>query len=293
MNDTAIGGIVVNSKDVTEKKIADDEIEKLSLVAKNTLSGVFILDADKKIQWVNNAFTKITEFTLEDAIGKRPQELLYGKNPDDEIFTQLHGQISKGLPFEGERLNYTKSGKPIWVWLQLQGLFNDKGELKQYFAIQTDITEKKRAEDELKKLSMVAKETINGVVISDKDQNVVWVNNAFTKMCGYELDEVIGKNPMQFLQGPETDVEVVNYVKEQLLKKEPFVFEILNYTKAGEKFYVSVQLQPIFDENGDVKQFFALQTDITRQKELEEKVELEKIIKQKEITRCRICCPGK
>ena len=85
------------------------------------------------------------------------------------------------------------------------------------------------------KLSLVAKETINGVVIRDKDQNIVWVNNAFTKMCGYELDEVIGKNPMQFLQGPETDVEVVNYVKEQLMKKKPFVFEILNYTKSRKK----------------------------------------------------------
>ena len=148
----------------------------------------------------------------------------------------------------------------------------------------TDITEKKLADDELKKLSMVAKETINGVVIRDKDQNIVWVNNAFTKMWGYELDEVIGKNPLQFLPGPETDVEVVNYVTEQLMKKKPFVCEILFYTKAGEKMYVSVQLQPIFDDNGDVKQFFALQTDITKQRELEEKVELEKNIKQKEIT---------
>jgi signal transduction histidine kinase len=66
--------------------------------------------------------------------------------------------------------------------------------------------------------------------------------------------------------------------------KEPFVFEILNYTKAGDKMYVRVQRQPIFDDNGDVKQFFALFTDITRQRELEEKVELEKNIKQKEIT---------
>ena len=47
---------------------------------------------------------------------------------------------------------------------------------------------------------------------------------------------------------------------------------------------MSVQLQPIFDDNGDVKQFFALQTDITKQRELEENVELEKNIKQKEIT---------
>ncbi|MDB5223512.1 MAG: hypothetical protein JWN83_2179 [Chitinophagaceae bacterium] len=144
--------------------------------------------------------------------------------------------------------------------------------------------ELKKTGAELKKLSMVAKETINGVVIRDKDQNIVWVNNAFTKMYGYELDEVTGRNPKDFLPGPETDVEVLNYVKEQYRKKETFVFEILNYTKSGNKIYVRIQVQPIFDENGSIKQSFALHTDITRQRELEEKVEMEKIIKQKQIT---------
>ncbi|MDB5200069.1 MAG: hypothetical protein JWO92_2032 [Chitinophagaceae bacterium] len=284
LDDPAINGIVVNSRDVTEKKIADDEIEKLSLVAKHTLSGIFILDKDRIIQWVNDAFTKITGFTLEDAIGKKPPDLLYGKNPDARIFEEVEMKMAKGISFTGDRIYHTKSGKPIWVSLQLQPVYDGRGEIKQHFGVITDITEKILAETELKKLSMIAKETINGVVISDKDQNVVWVNDAFTKMCGYELDEVIGKNPLQFLQGPETNVEVIDWVKEQIEKKESFVFEILNYSKTGKKFIVRVQLQPMFDKDGNIYQFFALQTDITIQKALEEKVELEKIIKQKEIT---------
>lgn len=284
IDDPSVGGIVVNSRDVTDKKIANDEIEKLSLVAKNTVSGVFILDAERKIQWVNDAFTRITGFTLDDAFGKMPPQLLYGKDPDPSLFTYLRSQMDKGLPYEGERVNYTKSGKPITVWLQLQALYDGKGKLKQYFAVQTDITEKKQAEDELKKLSLVAKETINGVVIRDQNQNIVWVNNAFTKMYGYELNEIIGRDPLDLLQGEDTDMDVVQYVRENLIKKDPFVFEILYYSKHSEKIYARIQVQPIFDENGEVKQSFALHTDITQQKKLEEIVEQEKIIKQKEIT---------
>ena len=284
MDDPAINGIVVNSRDITDKKIADDEIEKLSLVAKQTHSGVFILDKDRLIQWVNDAFTKITGFTLLDAIGKKPPDLLYGKNPDDNVFEEVRLKMAKGIPFKGDRIYYTKSGAPIWVSVELQPVYNGRGEIKQYFAVITDITNKILAEVELKKLSMIAKETNNGVVISDKDQNVVWVNDAFTKMCGYELDEVFGKNPMQFLQGPETNLEVMDWVKDKILKKESCVFEILNYSKTGKKFIVRVQLQPIFDEDDNIDQFFALQTDITTQKALEEKVEAEKIIKQKQIT---------
>jgi PAS domain S-box-containing protein len=233
---------------------------------------------------VNNAFTTITGFTPEDAIGKKPTEILFGKDPDKDLFIPVQERIFEGISFEGERPYVTKSGKPIWVWLQLQHIKNDEGKVKQHFAVLTDITEKKLAEEELKKLSMVAKETINGVVIRDKDQNVVWINNAFTKMYGYELDEIIGKNTKNFLPGAETDFGMVNYVKELYMKKDPFVYEMLNYSKAGNKKYVRVQVQPIFDEHGNIKQSFALHTDITRDKELEGKVELEKIIKQKEIT---------
>ncbi|MEO6454857.1 MAG: PAS domain-containing protein, partial [Ginsengibacter sp.] len=120
--------------------------------------------------------------------------------------------------------------------------------------------------------------------ITDDQQRIVWVNNAFTKICGYELEEITGKKPGAFLQGEETEPEVVEYIRFQIAKEIPFVFEILNYTKSGEKFYVRNQIQPLFDGKGKLVQFFALLTDITEQKLLEEKVALEKIIRQKEIT---------
>ena len=272
------------SRDITDRKMADEEIEKLSLVARNTLSGVFILGLDRRIQWVNKAFTTITGFTSEDAIGKRPPELLYGDNPEEDIFSELRDKLSNGLTYESERLNYTKSGKPIWVWLQIQPLYNVDGEVKQYFAVQTDITEKKLAADELKKLSMVAKETINGVVIRDIHHNIIWVNNAFTKLYGYELAEVIGKNPNDFLHGPETDLQFVKYVQKQMFSKKPFAYEIVNYTKSGKKILVHIQVQTLTDKHGDFEQSFSLLTDITRERELEEIVALEKISKQKQIT---------
>src|SRR5688500_6811628 len=147
-----------------------------------------------------------------------------------------------------------------------------------------DITDKKIAEYEIKKLSLVAKETINGVIITDKEQRILWVNNAFIKICGYELEEIIGKKPGHFLQGPDTEPEVVEFIKGQIAKKIPFVFEILNYTKSGDKVYIQNQIQPLFDAKGEIEKFFSLLTDITEQKSLEEKIALDKIIRQKEIT---------
>ena len=159
-----------------------------------------------------------------------------------------------------------------------------KGKAIRLIGASHDITDRKNKEEELKKLSLVAKETINGVVIRDKDQKIAWVNNAFTKIYGYELEEVVGKNPNSFLHGSETDIDIADDVKRHLIENKPFVYEIINYTKAGNKILVKIQVQPIFDDNGDVEQSFSLLTDITGLRRLEEQVEEEKIIKQKEIT---------
>ena len=251
-------------------------------IVETAQEGIWMIDVNNQTIFVNKKMCEILEYTEEEMMGRT--NLSFKDAEEQKIALQQIKRIKKGIKETYESKFITKSGRHIYTQVSTNPILGEDGCYIGALAMMTDITGKKLADDELKKLSMVAKETINGVVIRDKDQNVLWVNNAFTKMFGYELDEVIGKNLLQFLPGPETDVEVLNYATEQLMQKEPFVFEILNYTKAGDKMYVSVQRQPIFDTNGDVKQFFALFTDITRQRELEEKVELEKNIKQKEIT---------
>lgn len=161
---------------------------------------------------------------------------------------------------------------------------DEKGKAIRLIGASHDITDRKNKEEELKKLSLIAKETINGVVIRDKDQKITWINNAFTKIYGYELEEVIGKTPNSFLHGSETDNDIAYEVWQHLVINKPFTYEIINYTKAGKKILVKIQVQPIFDDNGDFSQSFSLITDITLQRKLEEQVEEEKIIKQKEIT---------
>jgi PAS domain S-box-containing protein len=182
--------------------------------------------------------------------------------------------------FEKEYIH--KNGHSVPV--SITGTIIEKDGERYIWASVEDITERKAAEAELKKLSLVAKETMNGVVITDQDQRILWINDAFTKMTGYNLDESIGKKPGEFLQGPLTDPDTIRFIKEEIQKKKSFSFEILNYHKTGRTFIVHIQIQPLFNEEGELIKFFAIQTDISLQKELEEKLLLEEIIKQKEIT---------
>jgi PAS domain S-box-containing protein len=127
----------------------------------------------------------------------------------------------------------------------------------------------RQQEAETNKLALIAARTDNAVVLTDSSGKVVWVNAGFTRLTGYTMEEVIGKTPGSLLQGPETDHATVQYMHNQLSKGEGFKAEIVNYTKAGRKYWLASEVQPIRDEAGQIVNFMAIQSDITARKNSE------------------------
>lgn len=117
--------------------------------------------------------------------------------------------------------------------------------------------------------ALVAKFTDNLVVVTDADGKIEWVNESFTRTSGYELAEVIGQKPGVILQGPETDPETIAVMQEAIGRKEGFDVDIVNYNKAGEHYWVSIESRPIRDESGEVINFIAIGSDITAKQQAE------------------------
>ncbi len=149
-------------------------------------------------------------------------------------------------------------------------LRDEHGQSVRIIGSTQDITRQKEINSELEKLSRIARETKNGVIITDKYQCVEWVNEAFERLSGYTLSEIKGLKPGSFLQGPETDSAQVAYMHTQLRKKKSFEIDLINYHKQGGKYWINLQVQPILDDRGNLQQFFSIQTDITAQKKAEE-----------------------
>ena len=146
-----------------------------------------------------------------------------------------------------------------YVFIEDKGYImrNDEGKAIRLIGSSKNITERKKAEEELKKLSFVAHQTSNAVIITDTEQKVQWVNEAFTKITEYQLEEIEGKRPGDFLQGPDTNKAVVRYMRMKLKKKQAFECDVINYAKSGRKFWLRIQCQPEFDSNGNHVVFFA------------------------------------
>ncbi|MCO8171438.1 histidine kinase famiy protein [Pseudomonas sp. 21LCFQ02] len=101
------------------------------------------------------------------------------------------------------------------------------------------------------------------------DNPILFANKAFLNMTGYSSEEVLGHN-CRFLQGPETDPEMVRSVREAIAQRKDVSTEILNYRKDGSSFWNALFISPIFNENGDLIYFFASQLDVSRRRDAED-----------------------
>jgi methyl-accepting chemotaxis protein len=143
----------------------------------------------------------------------------------------------------------------------------------------TDVTASVEQESRFNLLSLVANETDNSVIITDSKGLVEYVNPGFTKLTGYSLEDMSGKKPGSLLQGERTDKETVDRIRNNLKNNTPFCDDILNYDKAGNAYWISLAINPVFDSAGKLSRFIAIQAniDLTKRQFLENSVRLNAI----------------
>jgi PAS domain S-box-containing protein len=129
------------------------------------------------------------------------------------------------------------------------------------------------AEQSLKRLSLVASRTTNGVVITDAEGRVEWVNDGFARISGYSLEEMRGRKPGEILQGAQTDLATVARIAAAMRGAEPFEAELLNYRRDGQPYWIHLSVDPMRDEQGRLQGFMGIETDITARKAAEAALE--------------------
>jgi PAS domain S-box-containing protein len=144
------------------------------------------------------------------------------------------------------------------------------GHLQQAFNSMADRLQNNLTE--LKKLSQVASQTKNMVIVADPLGRIEWVNRAFIETTGYTLAEAQGHTPGKLLQGKDSDPKIVNFMREQLRSGQGFTTEIINYSKSGEAYWVAIEVQPVFDDSGNLINFIGIETHINERKLSEKRI---------------------
>lgn len=223
------------------------------------------------IQW-NQRLSAIYGYS-ESQFPKTLEAWAANIHPDDraEAMATLEKTIANGS------LNW----KFLYRYKSLNGTYKytfDRGFIVYFgnqairmISVMQDIDERMASLQEIEKLSLVASKTDNLVIITDAEEKIEWVNESFIKKTGYTLNEVIGKTP-RFMQGLETDRLALDTIRKHLNASQSVTQEILNYTKDGTKFWVRVNINPVFDDRNKLVKFVAVETDVTPHKDYENKI---------------------
>ncbi|MEQ1839377.1 MAG: ATP-binding protein [Verrucomicrobiales bacterium] len=127
-------------------------------------------------------------------------------------------------------------------------------------------TQLRLQEAESRKLALVAARTDNAVILTDAEGRIQWVNDGFMRMTGWTFADIHGRTPGSFLQGPETDPETVEFMRNQINAGLGFKVEVLNYHRNGNRYWVSLELQPMHDAEGNLTNFMAIESDVTQRR---------------------------
>jgi PAS domain S-box-containing protein len=121
----------------------------------------------------------------------------------------------------------------------------------------------------LNRLAELARRTANSVVVTDTAERIQWVNDPFTRMTGYSLQECLGRKPGELLQRADSDLGERTRVRTALQRAESVVAELVNYHKNGTSYLVRMEIEPLLDADGALTGFMAIETDVTASREAE------------------------
>ena len=262
--------------DITERKQAEEELraseERFRQLADNIQEAFWMTDAESgKEIYLSPAAETIWERPIESLMYE-PIAFINSVFPADQpAVLEAIEKEKRGEKVEIEYRIIWPDGTLRWVWDRAFPIFDETGKVKRIAGISTDITERRTAEQQLRKLSRAVEQTGSTIVITDTDGTIEYVNPKFTEITGYSLEEVLGQNP-RILKSGFTAHEVYKQLWETVIAGKEWHGELLNKKKNDELFWENVTISPIQNEHGEITHFVGVKEDITQRKRAEEEI---------------------
>jgi methyl-accepting chemotaxis protein len=260
-------GNVLEWRDVTaERKRAIDDIDNAGkLAAIDRSQGAIEFAMDGTVLTANQLFLDILGYTAKEVVGQYHRAFVTPEFANQE-YKDFWATLNRGENIAGRFQRVGKGGKNIWLDARYNPILDANGKPYKVVKYARDISEQVLLEQQAKTLSLVANETDNSVIITDANGLIEYTNPGFTRLTGYTFEEVKGKKPGDILQGKLTDPETKKRIRANIEGQKPFYDEILNYTKKGDAYWISLAINPVFNAQGKIDKFISIQTNINESK---------------------------
>lgn len=276
----AIKEAIENSQLRKEKEIAflalQKSEEKYKLIAEKTTDVIWLMDLNGKSLFVSPSIINFTGFTVSEYLNQDFNTRFTVESADIAKLT-LFKEYSRFADKKEALKNYhikleleylCKNGGTKWGELLITPWFNVLNEPIGIHGVTRDITERKKTEELIKKLSVAVEQSPASVFITDLSAKIEYINKKTLEVTGYNFEELIGKNP-DILKSGKTPKETYINLWETILNGNEWRGEFVNKKKNGEEYWESASISSIKNNDGEITHFIAVKEDITKRKQME------------------------
>jgi PAS domain S-box-containing protein len=277
LGDTSnVEAVICTARDVTERNQVEESLRESESNYRHLFEyandSIFIIDlSNSRILDANQNAARRLGYTRKELLRLKTKDIDIPKPPEHQRMINQQLQATGSIIFEhGLR---RKDGTAIQV--EISSRIIEYCDQLVSLSFVRDVTARKQAEERMRLLESAVENTQDGILITEakhidapKGPELLYVNQAFTRITGYDLNEVLGRTP-RLLQGPKTDRSQLDKIKAALQEIKPVQVELLNYRKDGSEFWVELNIVPIFNKENRVTHWVALQREITERKQAE------------------------
>ena len=256
-------------ENLVEKYWAETQVQRGFLAIESAEEGIGIIDEDGVYQYMNEAYAGVYNRDRAELVGEH-WDVLYPPNETERFHDEILPELETTGTWRGISTGVTKQGDPVPERLVLTQM--DSG---GHVCIVQEISQTDELEAELALKNRALDAAGLGVVITDatqEDNPIVYMNEGFEDLTGYDEEEVLGRN-CRFLQGEDTDPDTVAAIREAIDAGESISTDILNYNADGDPFWNLLEIFPIADDTGTVTNFVGFQREITDRRAYKEDIE--------------------
>ena len=239
-----------------------EQLRKFQRAVEAAGHSILISDPEGTIEYVNPAFEETTGYSRREAVGNTPRMLKSGEMSDSH-YARLWETITAGETWHEEIVNRRKDGTLYTADQTIAPITDEADEITAYVAVQTDVTDRKRLEDRLKRHRDIVQRLEDPIMLQDEDGQFVLVNDALCEFAGLPADELEGADEYAFMD--EETARTIDERKETVFRSEqPVEYSVVptfEHSRKEAVFYTS--RYPYYDETGELAGTLAICRDVT------------------------------
>jgi PAS domain S-box-containing protein len=262
-----IGAIIVN-QDMTEHRASENMLREQAALLDLAHDAIIVRDLDGTIFFWNHGAEQMYGWAKEEALGNISHTLLHTEFPSS-LKIIMDEVISKGR-WEGELVHSKREGIRLTVASRWAVQADEQGNAVRILEINTDITERKTAEQGLLRLVKAIEQITEGVAILDVDRTVLYVNPAFESISSLSRTEVLGRQYDDILSGGGNDKEMKEEMNGILCDGGTWTRHLVRARKDGSPPELDVTVSPVKDTLGTIINYVVLERDVTQEVRLEQ-----------------------